>query len=79
MCTFQSVGWSALFYAVSGKNLEITRMLIAGGAYVLLKDKVLCCAVIKYHKIYSVISLKYMLYHYSLRYNTIIIYSIIQL
>ena len=46
MFTFQSVGWSALFYAITGGYLEITRLLIAAGADVLLKDKVLCCVVI---------------------------------
>ena len=46
MFTFQSVGWSALFYAATGGNLEITRLLIAAGADVLLKDKLLCCVVI---------------------------------
>ena len=40
MFTFQSVGWSALFYAVSGGYLEITQLLIAAGADILLKDKV---------------------------------------
>ena len=50
MCTFQSVGWSALFYAVSGKNLEITRMLIAAEADVLLKDKVLGCTIVVYYQ-----------------------------
>ena len=46
MFTFQSVGWSALFYAATGGYLEITRLLIAAGADVLLKDKVLCCVVL---------------------------------
>ena len=41
MFIFQTVGWSALFYAVSGGYLEITRLLIAAGADVLLKDKVI--------------------------------------
>ena len=46
MFIFQSVGWSALFYAATGGYLEITQLLIAAGADVLLKDKVLCCVVI---------------------------------
>ena len=46
MFTFQSVGWSALFYAATGGYLEITQLLIAAGADVLLKDKVICCVVI---------------------------------
>ena len=49
MFAFQSVGWSALFYAATGEYLEITRLLIAAGADVLLKDKVLCCIVIVYN------------------------------
>ena len=46
MFIFQSVGWSAVFYAAAGGYLEITRLLMAAGADVLLKDKVLCCVVI---------------------------------
>ena len=40
MFTFQTVGWSALFYAVSGGYLEMTQLLITAGADILLKDKV---------------------------------------
>ena len=43
------MGWSALFYAATGGYLEIIRLLIASGADVLLKDKVLCCIVIVYN------------------------------
>ena len=52
MIIFQSVGWSALFYAVSGGYLEITQLLIAANADVLLKDKVLffllLCKIVKH-------------------------------
>ena len=46
MFTFQTVGWSALFYAVTGGYLEITRQLITAEADILLKDKVLCCIIL---------------------------------
>ena len=46
MFTFQTVGWSALFYAVSGGYLEITQQLFTAGANVFLKDKVLCCVIV---------------------------------
>ena len=36
----QSTGWSALFFAVSEKDVATTERLLASGANVFLKDKV---------------------------------------
>ena len=37
----QSTHWTALFFAAKDGNMEVTRLLIQGGANVWLKDKVL--------------------------------------
>ena len=36
----QSTGWSALFFTAADGNLDLTRLLIQGGADVWLKDRV---------------------------------------
>ena len=40
LVVFQTVGWSALFYAAKDSHMDITRLLIGAGANVLLKDRV---------------------------------------